>query len=169
MAAPARQRFAALRALIVLWALLGGVLLSAIVLVNVASIVGAALFSANETGWLAGALPTWLATPVPGDFELTEMGTAIAVFAFLPYVQLSRSNVTADIFTSAPRRAGSRASALTGSVVAIGFTLFLAWRMYFGMLDQQSFGYTTAILQIPHLDRLRPDPRSRSYSRRSPR
>ncbi|GIX13705.1 MAG: hypothetical protein KatS3mg118_1664 [Paracoccaceae bacterium] len=144
------RRFAAIRRLIELWALGGGLLLVAVALTNVASVVGAALFTANETGWLGGILPDWLARPVPGDFELTEMGTCIAAFAFLPYVQLTRSNVTADIFTSGASPRWVARFSLAGSVVAILFTLILGWRMYFGMLDQQAYGYTTAILAIPH-------------------
>ena len=43
--------------------------------------------------------------PFPGDFELTEMGVAVAAFSFLPYCQLTGANVTADIFTSGASRA----------------------------------------------------------------
>lgn len=39
---------------------------------------------------------------------------------------------------------------LFASVVALVFSLLLAHRMYFGMLDQKVYGYTTAILQVPH-------------------
>ncbi len=35
------------------------------------------------------------------------------------------------------------------SLVALGFALLLLWRMYYGMLDQRDYGYTTAILQVP--------------------
>jgi TRAP-type C4-dicarboxylate transport system permease small subunit len=121
------------RRVITLWALLGGLVLLAVVLVNAASILGAALFIA----------------PVPGDFELTEMGMAVAVFCFLPYAQLTRSNVTADIFTSGASARWIARFGLLASAVALGFSLFLGWRMYFGLLDQRAYGYTTAILQIP--------------------
>ncbi|WP_246107273.1 TRAP transporter small permease [Puniceibacterium confluentis] len=117
---------------ITLWALLGGALLFAVVLMNVASILGAII-----------------GRPVPGDFELTELGVAIAVFAFLPYTQVSDGNVTADIFTSG---AGPRTVAclkLVGAVIAFGFALLLLWRMYAGMGDQRAYGYTTTILQVP--------------------
>ena len=36
-----------------------------------------------------------------------------------------------------------------GSLIAIGFSLILLWRMYAGMLDYQTYLETTAILQIP--------------------
>jgi TRAP-type C4-dicarboxylate transport system permease small subunit len=114
------------------WALLGGALLLAVVVMNVASVLG------TLVGW-----------PVSGDFEMTEIGVAVAAFAFLPYCQLARSNVSADIFT---QRAGPRILAflsLLGSVIALLFALLMLWRMYDGMLDQKTYGYETSILQIP--------------------
>jgi len=124
----------ALATLIEAWALLGGLLLLAVVLLNTASIIGGAVFG----------------TPFPGDFELTEVGIGVAAFAFLPYGQLSGANVTADIFTS---RASPRAIAvltLAASCTALVFALLLLWRMSAGMIDQKTYGYTTAILQVPH-------------------
>ncbi len=118
--------------LIIGWALLGGALLLAVVAVNVVSVLGAIFDS-----------------PFPGDFELTEMGVANAAFAFLPYCQLTRSNVTADIFT---QNAGPRMVAflrLLSSIVAFLFGLLLLWRMYAGMLDQKQYNYETSILQVP--------------------
>lgn len=114
------------------WALLGCALLAAIVLVNVWAVLGAAL-----------------GRPFAGDFELTEMGVAVAVFTFLPYCQLTGQNVSADIFTA---RAGPRmvaALSAVGSAVALGFGGLLLWRMWAGLLDQKTFGYATTILQLP--------------------
>jgi TRAP-type C4-dicarboxylate transport system permease small subunit len=121
------------RTVINAWALLGGVLLVLVVLVNVVAIVGAVF------GW-----------PFPGDFELTEVGVAVAVFAFLPYCQLTYSNVTADIFTSWLSERPVAVLSIIASFVALAFSGFLLSRMYYGMLDQMAYGYTTAILQIPH-------------------
>jgi len=46
-------------------------------------------------------LRRWLfSTPVPGDFELVQIGTAVAVFAFLPYCQIVRGKLVVDTFTS---------------------------------------------------------------------
>lgn len=117
---------------VLVWAMLGGVLLLAVIVMNVASVIG-----------------TLVGLPVPGDFELTEMGIAVAAFAFLPYCQLTGSNVTADIFTQG---AGPRTLAflrLLGSVIALLFSVLLLWRMYDGMLDQKLYSYETSILQIP--------------------
>jgi TRAP-type C4-dicarboxylate transport system permease small subunit len=81
--------------------------------------------------------------------ELVEMLTAVSVFAFLPYCQLTGANVTADLFTA---RASPRAVALLellGAVVAFAFSLLLLWRMYYGLLDYRQYVETTTILKIP--------------------
>jgi len=122
------------RFIIEAWALFGGVLLCALVLMNVYSVLSAAL-----TG-----------KPFPGDFEMTEVGIAVAVFAFLPYCQLTDANVTADIFTSGASARTVAILKVAASVVALCFSAILVWRMSAGMLDQLAYGYTTTILQFPH-------------------
>lgn len=114
------------------WALLGGLVLIAVVAVNVYSVVGN-IFDA----------------PFPGDFELTEMGVAVAVFMFLPYCQLTGANVTADIFTAGASRRWIAGLTCMGAVTAFLFGAILLRQMYLGMLDQRSYEYTTAILQVP--------------------
>jgi TRAP-type C4-dicarboxylate transport system permease small subunit len=122
------------RFIIQAWALVGGALLCALVLMNVYSVLGAAL-----TG-----------RPFPGDIEMTEVGIAVAVFAFLPYCQLTDANVTADIFTSGASPRTIAILKVAASIVALCFSAILIWRMSAGMLDQKAYGYTTAILQFPH-------------------
>ena len=131
--APDRTGFSgAVERLVTLWALLGGGLLLLVVAMNVASVVGGIVWR-----------------PFPGDFELTQIGVAIAAFSFLPYCEITGGNVTADIFTS---RAGPRLIAcfrFAAAVVAFLFSLLLLWRMYAGMLNQKEYDYTTAIVQFP--------------------
>lgn len=115
------------------WAFFGGIILSLVVAINVISVIGGVVWR-----------------PFPGDFEMTEIGVAVAAFAFLPYCQMVGANVTADIFTArAPYRLVAVFS-LLASIVALGFSLLLLSRMYYGMLDQKAYNYTTAILQFPH-------------------
>ncbi len=120
------------RAVITGWALLGGLVLAAVVLINVLSVIGGIVWE-----------------PFPGDFEMTEVGVAVAAFSFLPYCQLTGANVTADIFTSKASPRWTGIFALLASLVALGFSLLLLWRMYYGLLDQKVYGYTTTILQFP--------------------
>ena len=118
--------------LIVRWALLGGTLLLCVVAVNIYSVIG------NLFG-----------KPFPGDIELTQMGIVIAVFAFLPFCQITDSNVTADIFTSNIGRKTQAVLALFASSIAFCFALVLLWRMTLGMNDQREYDYITTVLQIP--------------------
>ncbi|GGB60011.1 hypothetical protein GCM10011316_35040 [Roseibium aquae] len=115
-----------------LWALLGGLVLLAVVAMNVASVIGGIV---------------WV--PFPGDFEMTQIGVAVAAFSFLPYTQITGGNVTADIFTSGAGVRTRAALTCLASLVAFGFALVLLWRMYAGMLDQKAYSYTTTILQFP--------------------
>jgi len=62
----------------------GSLVLVGIALMSVASIVGRAL-----SGFGLG--------PVPGDFELVEAGTALAVFCFLPWCHLKGGHAVVDL------------------------------------------------------------------------
>jgi TRAP-type C4-dicarboxylate transport system permease small subunit len=115
------------------WALLGGVLLLGIALM---------------TSWSAFS-GTVFDKPMQGDVEMVEMWTAVSVFMFLPYCQLTGANVTADIFTSG---AGPRTVALLSllsAVIALAFSVLLLWRMYLGLLDYRKYVETTTILHVP--------------------
>ncbi len=133
---------AVIRRIIELWTLAGGLLLLAIVLLNTVSLVGNIF--ANQ--------------PVRGDFEIVEMGVAVAVFAFLPYCQLTGANVTADIFTA---WAGPRTISflnVIASIIAFGFAVLLLWRMWYGLIDYRVYREVTTVYENSHLDRLRADP-----------
>ena len=122
-----------LRRVIEWWALLGGVVLLGIALMTTWS-----AFS----GWVFGK-------PLAGDFELTEIFVAVAIFAFLPYCQVSNANVTADLFTA---RAGPRVLAAFGlfaALLALAIALLLTWRTWAGLIDYRKYVETTAILKIP--------------------
>src|SRR5690606_23480795 len=66
-----------------LLALGGGGILLAVILTTLGSIISGILFNA----------------PLAGNFELVEIGVAVAVFAFLPYGQLHGGNIAVDLFT----------------------------------------------------------------------
>ncbi len=115
------------------WALLGGFVLLGIVLMVAWSATRGFFFN----------------RPLQGDVEMTEMWVAVAAFMFLPYCQLTGANVTADIFTA---RAGPRTIALLellSAVIALGFSVLLLWRMYYGLLDYREYVETTTTLHVP--------------------
>jgi TRAP-type C4-dicarboxylate transport system permease small subunit len=114
-------------------AVLGGLVLFALTLLTVISVVGRAAFSA----------------PIPGDFELVELGMAVAIFAFLPYCQIVRGNVIVDLFTT---RASPQTRALLDGIGNLLFTAIaalLTWRVALGGLEIRSYHETTMVLQVP--------------------
>ena len=121
------------RRLIEWWALLGGFVLLGIALLTAWS---------TATGFIFGK-------PLPGDFELTQILVAVAVFSFLPYCQLTDANVTADLFTAGAGPRTVAALRLLAAVLALGISVLLTWRTWAGMLDYRQFVETTTILKIP--------------------
>ncbi len=116
--------------------MLGGLVLIALIVLSVLSISGRAL------------VPIGL-TPIPGDFELVEAGTAFAVFCFLPWCQLQGGHVTVDILKDA---LGPRMDGLLAALFNLMMTMtaiFILWRTYAGMHDKMRYNEVTFILQFP--------------------
>ena len=111
----------------------GGVVLVLLSLMTVVSVIGRYLFAA----------------PVHGDFEITEMGCAVAIALFLPYCQLVAGNVVVDFFTgAAPPRLKRLLDALGCLLIAAVAGVF-AWRLALGGIDLHSFNDQTMVLGIP--------------------
>jgi TRAP-type C4-dicarboxylate transport system permease small subunit len=113
-----------------------GAVVAAIALVSVVSIAGRAL-----SGLGLG--------PVPGDFELVEAGTALAVFSALPWCYLARGHAAVDIFWEAfPQRLKSVVQVATSALMLLVWAL-LTWRMGIAMFEHRASGETTFILGMP--------------------
>ncbi len=111
----------------------GGFSLLLVMTTTVISILGRALFDA----------------PLPGDYELVEIGIACAVFAFLPWTQFMRGNIVVELITGG---LGPRAKAALDLVADLVFALIaalLTWRTAVGAWDEFEFGITTMRLGIP--------------------
>ena len=130
---PYRRIAAGIERAATLWALAGGGLLLAVVLVTAWSMTGNILFD----------------QPVTGDFEIVEVCVAVAVFAFLPYCQLTGANVSADIFTQGAGPRWIAAFAVLASLAALGFAALLFWRMALGMQDYREYEELTMVYQFP--------------------
>jgi TRAP-type C4-dicarboxylate transport system permease small subunit len=86
--------------------------------------------------------------PIDGDFEYVRMGTAVAVFAFLPYAQVRRGNIMVDTFTSwLPARGQAFIDAFWDLAYAL-FMGFIAYCLVFGTWDAIRSGETTMQRQI---------------------
>jgi len=86
---------------------------------------------------------------IPGDFEYVQMGTAIAVFCFLPYCQLRRGNIVVDSFSTYwPPRLRALVDALWDLVYAAIMGL-IAWSLFHGAADIRSNGTATMVMGTP--------------------
>lgn len=119
-----------------LLALFGGALLLGVTTLVVVSVSGRALIWAGLG-------------PIPGDFELVEAATALAVFSFLPWCQMRRGHVSVDVFVE---MLGPRVDTLLSIVFNVLMTIvsaFILWRLWAGMADKLQYNETSFILQFP--------------------
>lgn len=92
---------------------------------------------------------TTLSRPILGDYELVEMGIAVAGSLFLPYCQATRGHIIVDFFTL---RAGARVvGALDrfGALLMATMCLALGWRTIVGAVDIAASGETSMLMRIP--------------------
>jgi len=129
-----RLLLAASRAL----AIFGGLVLCAMAVVTTASVTGRSLSSVS----------TYFA-PITGDFELIEIGTGIAVFAFLPYCQMRRDNVIVDFFLNSASPRTKAFFDILGSLAYGAIVVLFAWRTSIGGVDLYDVGESTYMLGIP--------------------
>ena len=115
------------------WALGGGILTLALALMTAASAL-----SNIFTG-----------RPFAADHELVKHVIAIAIFMFLPYCQITASNVTVDIFTEGMSERGKQAMAAFSSLFAIAFSILLLVQMSSGFRSYLRYVEVTPVLKLP--------------------
>lgn len=119
-------------------ALAGGAVLLALIALTCVSIAGRAL------------VPLDIGIgPIRGIYDITEIGMAAAVFAFLPWAQYSEAHARVDLFQRAIPKPLDRVLELLFNAAMTFVAGIGAWRLYLGLLDKQSYNETTIIAQIP--------------------
>lgn len=132
-------------------ALLGGIVLSALILLVCLSVLGRSgnTIAHLDVPWLSNLLLATGMGPVPGDFEIVEAGIAFSIFAFLPLCQLRGGHATVDVFTSLlPKRPNDLLRAFWEVALTIAI-LLITWRLGVGLVDKISTGETTLLLGFP--------------------
>lgn len=119
-------------------ALAGGAVLLVITLLTCVSIAGRVL------------LPLDIGLgPIRGIYDMTEIGMAAAVFAFLPWTQYREAHARVDLFQWViPRKADQFLDLLFNLAMAFVATVG-TYRLYLGMQDKLGYAETTLIAQIP--------------------
>ena len=104
---------------------LGGLVLVSIAIMTVISTIGRA-FVGLQIGL----------GPIPGDFELVEAGTAVAVFCFLSWCQLNQGHVTVDILADYLPEKVNLSLVLIGNILVTIVAFVIAWRLWMGFGEQ---------------------------------
>lgn len=139
-----------------LMAILGGIMLSALVILTCVSIIGrwANSFLHDEFAltWFPD-LANWLieagVASVRGDFEYIEAGIAFTIFAFLPLCQITGGHATVDVFTARMSPGTNRVLRLFADVAFAAVMVLIAVQLYGGMVSKIESGQTTLQLQFP--------------------
>lgn len=136
-------------------ALIGGAVLTALILMTCLSVLGRSLNTLFH-GALGDQMPgfsKWMLDmgvgPINGDFELVEAGVAFAIFAFLPLCQLRSGHAVVDVFTSG---LGQRSMQLLRAIIEVVFAavlVLIAVQLFDGTTSKYQYGETTYLLQFP--------------------
>lgn len=114
-------------------AILGGFVLSLLIILVVASIIG------RESG--LGA--------IKGDFELVEAGMGFAIFAFLPYAHMTGAHATVDIFTNFLSERKQKILAMVTDIVFAIALIIIAWKLFDGAMSKMKSGQTSFLIGFP--------------------
>ena len=115
------------------WALFGGFIFCAIVLMSIVSIVGRKLFSA----------------PIQCDMELLQMGSAIGAAAFLPLCEVYDHHIKVDAFTNGlSARARAWLDVMGHGLLAFMGAL-LTWRTALYAVSAKETMEVSALLLVP--------------------
>jgi len=106
-------------------ALVGGIVLVALTLMVVASVAGRAMIGLGLG-------------PVPGDFELVEIGVGVAVFMFLPWCYLRGGHATVDLLYMHMPSWGQKAINIVSDVLMLLVWLVLTWKLWDGLLKRRN-------------------------------
>lgn len=117
-------------------AIVGGIVLVALTLMVVASVAGRAMIGLGLG-------------PVPGDFELVEVGVGIAIFFFLPWCYLRGGHATVDLLYMHMPAWFRKGVDLFSDVAMLLVWLVLTWKLWEGMAEKKAYMETTFILQMP--------------------
>jgi TRAP-type C4-dicarboxylate transport system permease small subunit len=117
-------------------AIAGGIALLGMIVIVVVSVVGRAFIWAGLK-------------PILGDYELISVGMGFAIFAFLPWTHLTRGHALVSLVTD---NFSGRINAwilVVTDLLMLCIASFIAWRLYFGMIDKFRYHETTILLGLP--------------------
>ncbi|NMA98561.1 MAG: TRAP transporter small permease [Phyllobacteriaceae bacterium] len=116
-------------------AIVGGIVLLAMIAIVVVSVIGRALIWAGLK-------------PILGDYELISVGMGFAIFAFLPWAHINRGHALVSLLTDQFSPAVDAWILVITDLLMLVVSAFIAWRLWLGMLDKFNYRETTILLGI---------------------
>ena len=137
-------------------AVLGGIVLVAMIVLTCLSILGRSINSLMFSDFFQDNLPQFAdlvlssgVGHINGDFELIEAGMAFSIFAFLPLCQLMGGHASVTILAD---RLPSRLNRGLVTVIEVLFAatlILITWQLFLGMESKRMSGQTSFLLQFP--------------------
>lgn len=150
-----------------LMAVLGGICLTALILLTCLSVLGRelnGLLHSDVLQAVAPGLAEWLLSrnlpglwgdggirirALTGDFELVEAGMAFCIFAFLPYCQVTAGHASVDILTKLLPERANRLLVFLGELLFAVALVIIAKQLELGLERKMRSGQSTMLLQMP--------------------
>ena len=139
-----------------LMAILGGIVLSLLILLTCVSVIGRSLNGIFHGDFMTGIAPgfsQWMIDigvgPVNGDFELVEAGVAFAIFAFIPLCQITAGHASVDIFANTFPKWLDKILRAVIEVVFAAVLVLIVVQLFQGMMSKREYGETTFLIQFP--------------------
>ena len=137
-------------------ALLGGVVLLALIIITCVSIVGRAANTVLHSDLVMRLAPEVAqgligagVGAVRGSFELVEAGMAFAIFAFLPFCQITMGHASVDIFAAAMPRWFRRVLDVAIAALFALVLVVIAMQLNEGLQRKIGSGQTSLLLEFP--------------------
>ncbi|NVK74684.1 TRAP transporter small permease [Marinomonas sp. CT5] len=116
-----------------IFALTGGFIMLVVAAVTVASIIGR----------------TTIGQSIEGDYEITEMGLAMAIFLFLPTCYIRKGHVIVDLFTANCKPKTLRTLEVISDLVFTFISFVFAYRMTLSGFEAKEYLEQSMLLELP--------------------
>jgi TRAP-type C4-dicarboxylate transport system permease small subunit len=123
----------ALERLARLFSILGGLLMTALMLMTCYSLIGRNVFD----------------TALVGDFELTGIGSGAAIACFMPLCQFKRDNIIVDFFTANRSAAFNQRLDRFGNLLMTVIFFLLSWRCALAAINAKETMGASMLLGFP--------------------
>ena len=139
-----------------LMAVIGGAVLTGLVLMMCISIAGRTLSTVFHSAFMQTnltGLSTWMIEagigPIYGDYEFIAAGLAFCTFAFLGWCQFTGGHATVDVFTAGLSVGKRRVLQMLIEMLFAAALVLIAYQLWDGMSTLIQRGSTTFLLQYP--------------------